>query len=84
MLLRLGAMYICKEKLSLFPSPAGMSLTKLSPAGNYILNYFRSGRVWLVTSPAGDGKSGLFFTVYIDPIPSGSPNRGRSADQVVP
>jgi hypothetical protein len=38
----------CKKKLTIFPSPAGMSLTKLSLAGT---------RECLVSDiPAGDGK----------------------------
>ncbi len=39
----------CKNRLAIFPSPAGMSLTKLSLA---------------VTSLLGKGKSLTFFTVY--------------------
>ncbi len=43
----------CEKRLTIFPSPAGMSQTKLSLAG----------RVWLVTSWL-DGKIvELFFTV---------------------
>ncbi len=34
----------CKKELAIFPSPAGMSLTKLSLGGKK-LNYSRSGRV---------------------------------------
>ncbi len=34
----------CKKELAIFPSPAGMSLTKLSLAGKK-LNYSRPGRV---------------------------------------
>jgi hypothetical protein len=42
----------CKKRLAVFPSPAGMSLTKLSLAGNNDV-------------PAGDGKIGKpFITVY--------------------
>jgi hypothetical protein len=48
----------CKKRLAIFPSPAGMSLTKLSLAGN---NYSRLGRVWLVTSRLGTGTSRTFF-----------------------
>ncbi len=40
----------CKKRLANFQSPAGMSLTKLSVAGNNL-----PGRVLLVTT-AGDGK----------------------------
>ncbi len=57
-------MYVCKKRLSLFSSPAGMSLTKRSLAGNN-LNYYRPGRVWLGTSWLGTGNSVTFFTVYI-------------------
>ncbi len=45
----------CKKELAIFPSPAGMSLTKLSLAGKK-LNYSRPGRVWSVTSRLGTGK----------------------------
>jgi hypothetical protein len=52
----------CKKRLAIFPSPAGMSLTKLSLAGNTLI---RTGRVWLVTSWLGTGKSLTFFySVY--------------------
>ena len=50
----------CKKRFSIFPSPAGMPLTKLSWAGNN-LNYSRTGRVLLVTSRLGTGKSLTFF-----------------------
>ncbi len=36
---------IVKKSLAVFPSPAGMSLTKLSLGGNN-LNFSRPGRVW--------------------------------------
>jgi hypothetical protein len=39
----------CKKRVAIFPTPAGMSLTKLSLAGNI--------RVWLVTYRLGTGKS---------------------------
>jgi hypothetical protein len=42
----------------IFPSPAGMSLT-LSRREQF--NYSRPGRVWLVTSRLGTGKSINFF-----------------------
>ncbi len=45
----------CKKELAIFPSPAGMSLTKLSLAGKK-LNYSRPGRVWSVTSRLETGK----------------------------
>jgi hypothetical protein len=38
----------CKKRLSIFPSPAGMSLTKLSLVGNNLIFQARE-RVWLVT-----------------------------------
>ncbi len=50
----------CNKSLLLFPSTAGMSLTKLSLAGNNS----QPGRVWLVTSRLGTGKTITFFTVY--------------------
>ncbi len=43
----------CKKRLAIFPSPSGMSLTKLSLAGNN-----------LVISRLGTGKLQSFFTVY--------------------
>ncbi len=53
----------CKKELAIFPSPAGMSLTKLSLAGKK-LNYSRPGRVWSVTSRLGTGKRlTLFYSV---------------------
>jgi hypothetical protein len=53
----------CKQRLSIFQSPAGMSLAKL----DYLIkfNYARLGRVWLVTSRLWTGKSTTFFTVFI-------------------
>jgi hypothetical protein len=51
----------CKKRLAVFPSPAGMSLTKLSWTG-IIKKNSRPGTVWLV--PAVDGKTANpFFTV---------------------
>jgi hypothetical protein len=41
----------CK-KVSFFPFPEGMSLTKLSPAGKNLITQ----RVWQVTSRLGTGK----------------------------
>ena len=53
----------CKKELAIFPSPAGMSLTKLSLGGKK-LNYSRPGRVWSVTSRLGTGKRlTLFYSV---------------------
>jgi hypothetical protein len=45
----------CKKRLAIFPSPAGMSQTKLSLSGNNLR------RVWLVTSRLGTEKSLIFF-----------------------
>jgi hypothetical protein len=55
----------CKKRLSFFPSPAGMSLTKLSLAGNNLINN-SPGRVWLVTSRLGTEKSTTFFKMYFE------------------
>jgi hypothetical protein len=53
----------CKKELAIFPSPAGMSLTKLSLGGKK-LNFSRPGRVWSVTSRLGTGKRPtLFYSV---------------------
>jgi hypothetical protein len=49
----------------IFPSPAGMSLTKLSLAENNLI--IRSRGVWLVTSRLATGKSLTFFTVHLRP-----------------
>jgi hypothetical protein len=55
----------CKKELAIFPSPAGMSLTKLSLGGKK-LNFSRPGRVWSVTSRLGTGKRPtLSYSVYI-------------------
>ncbi len=55
----------CKKELAIFPSPAGMSLTKLSLGGKK-LNYSRPGRVWSVTSRLGTGKRlTLFYNVQM-------------------
>ncbi len=60
----------CKKRLAIFPSPAGMSLTKISLAGNNQiipreqLNFSPPGRVWLVTSRLGTGNSiTVFYSV---------------------
>jgi hypothetical protein len=63
-----------KKGLAIFPSPAGMSLTKLSLGGN---NLF-----WLVISRLGTEKSVTFFTVCVDPCPdlacASTENTGRN------
>jgi hypothetical protein len=47
----------CKKRLSFFPSPAGMSLTKLSQAGNNLI-------ILVSDNLAGDGKKeNLFYSV---------------------
>jgi hypothetical protein len=53
----------CK-KVIVFPSPAGRSLTNITPPGRELLYYFQPGRVWLLTSRLGTGKTITFFTVY--------------------
>ncbi len=53
----------CKKRLAIFMPPAGMSLTKLSLAGNNFI-YFQPGRARLATSRLGTGKSITFFTLY--------------------
>ncbi len=55
----------CKKELAIFPSPAGMSLTKLSLGGKK-LNYSRPGRVWSVTSQLGTGKRPTLFNSVIE------------------
>jgi hypothetical protein len=50
----------CKKKLAIFPSPAGMSLNKLSLGGK-TADYSRHPDIL-----AGDGKTAVpFFTVYL-------------------
>jgi hypothetical protein len=49
-----------KKISTIFPSPAAMSLTKLSLAGNNLI-FPRQGEFWLVTSWLGTGKSLTFF-----------------------
>jgi hypothetical protein len=50
----------CKKWLVIFSFPARMSLTKLSLAGKWF-NHSKPGRVWLVKSHLGTGKSLTFF-----------------------
>jgi hypothetical protein len=40
-------------------------VTNQTLSGREYLNYCRQGRVWLVTSRLGTGKSGTFFTVLL-------------------
>ncbi len=44
----------CKKRLAIFPPPAGMSLTKLSLAGNNLINHARESLISDI--PAGDKK----------------------------
>jgi hypothetical protein len=57
----LGYKFYTVKKITIFPSPARMSLTKFSLAGN---NFIILDRVWLVTGRLGTGKLVIFFTVY--------------------
>jgi hypothetical protein len=50
----------CEKRFAIFQSTAGMSLTKDSLGENnlmYSVNYSLPGRVWLMTSRLGTGKS---------------------------
>ncbi len=63
--------------LMIFPSPAGMSLTKLSQGGNYDVIYklFPSRESLVSDIPAGDGKMANLFlqcTVKIIATKSGT------------
>jgi hypothetical protein len=54
----------CKKRLSIFPSPAWMSLNKLSLAENNLL--FPASEILVSDIPAGDGKiANLFYNVEI-------------------
>jgi hypothetical protein len=54
----------CKKRLAILPSPARMSLTKLSLAPG-IIKFFPARDSLVSDIPAGDGKiAKLFFTVY--------------------
>jgi len=60
----------CKKSFSIFPSPAGMSLTKLSLGGSYDVIYKlflpREGLVSDTDISAGDRNiEKIFFTVYV-------------------
>jgi hypothetical protein len=53
-----------KKSFSIFPSPAGMSLTKLSLGGNVIYKLFPPRENLLSDIPAGDGNiEKLFYGV---------------------
>ncbi len=60
-----GTVYITeKKRLSIFPSPAGMSLTKLFLAG--VIKLFPARESLISDIPAGDGKMDiLFYSVAI-------------------
>jgi hypothetical protein len=55
-----------KKSFSIFPSPAGMSLTKLSLGGNnlYMTSLFPPRESLVSDIPAGDGNIKKLFTVY--------------------
>jgi hypothetical protein len=50
----------CKKRLSIFPSPPGMSLTELS-LDMGIIKLFSARETLLSDIPAGDGKINNFF-----------------------
>jgi hypothetical protein len=53
----------CKKGLAIFPSPAGVSVTKLSLAGNYLINPGQ-GEFGYSNIPTRDGKiANLFYSV---------------------
>ncbi len=54
----------CKKRLAIFPSSAGMSLSKLSLAGNNLIIPLQ-GEFGYSDDPAGDGKITNPFTVYL-------------------
>ncbi len=54
----------CKKRLAVFPSPAGMSLTKLSLARNNRIIPLQGEFGGLVTSRLGTGKRITFFVLY--------------------
>jgi hypothetical protein len=51
----------CKKRLPIFPSPAGMSLTKLSLDGNTVIKFFPTRESLVSDIPAGDGKIDKHF-----------------------
>jgi hypothetical protein len=61
------SMYTVKKSFSIFPSPTGMSPTKLSLGVNYYVIYklFLPRESLVSEIPVGDGNiEKLFFTVY--------------------
>jgi hypothetical protein len=73
--------YTVKKSFSTFPSPAGMSLTKLSLGGNYDVIYklFLPMESLVSDIPAGDGNiEKFFYSVYEYFDPSFSPQVYRS------
>jgi hypothetical protein len=59
-----------KKEVSVFLSPAGMSLTNISLAG--IIKLFPSRKSLVSDIPAGDGKNDNLFLQYIIPSPQTS------------
>jgi hypothetical protein len=51
------------KKIIVFPVPS-RGVTNQTLSGRELLNYSRPGRVWLVTSRLGTGKTIIFFTVH--------------------
>ncbi len=62
----------CKKSFAIFPSPSGMSLTRLSLGGNnlYMTSLFPPRESLVSDIPAGDGNIEKFF--YGVPFASGS------------
>ncbi len=57
----------CKKKVIVFPVTC-LDVTNQTLPGRQLLNYSRTGRVWLVTSQPETGKTLAFFTVYCVPV----------------
>ncbi len=56
----------CKKRLAVFPSPAGMSLTKLSLArNNLLINLFPAMESLVSDIPDEDAIAIIFFTVCL-------------------
>ncbi len=69
----LGINVHCKKRLAIFPSPAGMSLTKLSMVGNNRpgSKLFPAIESLVSDIPAGDGKiANLFYSVEMHTHPT--------------